>query len=168
MIGVEKDDGVVRKTIGLQLAENLSHLPVHQRHLGIKGGHVRSDLRRVGIIGRQRNPLGIVSCFAGKGSISFFKLICFVARPALVRRHEIKHAEEGLASGALAPMRIRAGSIPKGPWGHKIIVLLDVVGAIVACFPHDLRIPFHARRQGHRAAQVLRSQTAGEDAGNEG
>ena len=158
MIGEEEHDRALADSVGFELFEELADLLVHERDQVVVAGPDLADRRRVGVVRRQDDLPGIVPLLRFElGPVLLFELLVGAVDLALVRSHDIEDAEERLAHAAVTPVGGLARIVPDRRV-FEVVVFLEVVRAVVACGPQQLRERLDLLRDRDIRAKVLGSR----------
>ena len=132
VVGEEEDDGIVGESVFFELFQYVAGLVVHGGDVVVVTGPILSRLGGVGMERRDGGFGGIVSLLGCEPGRVLLVLVFGNADLAFVADDEVEDGEEGLALFTFSPMGLFAGLVPGGLGRGKVVVGLDVVGAVVA------------------------------------
>ncbi|OPZ06997.1 MAG: hypothetical protein BWZ10_02917 [candidate division BRC1 bacterium ADurb.BinA364] len=159
MIRPEHNDGVLGRSVFVQLIQNPADPVIQRRDQFVVIRPIAPRRRGVRIIGRQIQAVGILALLRLErlGQAREALLVCVDG--AFVRSRNIEYREKGLALRSVFPVRARTGFVPDVLRHFRhLIIGLGVVRAVIACFAQIKRKEADVRRQGSRAAHVVSAE----------
>ena len=166
VIGVVEHDRILRLTQFFQLPQLIPYPPVHQEEIVEVAGPVFPQHRGVRVVGWEHNLPGRND---SPGRVLLPPPVIGLVRGLpLVGKRGIEDRKEGLSLPAIPVVRLATALVPAHVLpastlsiDRHVIVGLGVIGAVVSCFPEELRIIDDRPGHGYTAAVIVNTEGRG-------